>query len=126
MNEKRQTIRILAIAALTIAVAGCAGLNPDHFIPSPITPAPDGNRYDGSVNVQAFLPDVSRGKYYLSDNGKARAVVPEICRHTNNLVKSDIKRPVPESCRRFMDRGEAINFVPDDIGPPREELHPGQ
>jgi hypothetical protein len=117
MNEKRQAIRILAIAALTIAVAGCAGLNPDHFMPSPITPASADNRYDGSVNVQAFLPNASRGKYYLSDNGKARAVLPEICRHTNDLVKSGIERPVPESCRRFMDRGEAINFVPDDIGP---------
>jgi hypothetical protein len=117
MNEKRRAIRILAIAALTITVAGCASLNPDHFLPGSITPAPDDSRYDGSVNVQAFLPNASRGKYYLSDNGKARAVLPEICRHTNDLVKSGIERPVPESCRRFMDRGEAINYMPDNIEP---------
>jgi|WetSurMetagenome_2_1015567.scaffolds.fasta_scaffold26414_2 hypothetical protein len=117
MNEKRRAIRIIAIAALTITVAGCAGLNQDHFVPGSITPSPDDSRYDGSVNVQAFLPAASRGKYYLSDSGKARAVLPEICRHTNYLVKSDVKRPVPESCRRFMDTGEAINFVPDEIGP---------
>ena len=54
-------LRLAAAVALVI-LGGCVSLNPDHFLPTAITPAGDDQRFEGTLNVQAFAPVISRGK----------------------------------------------------------------
>jgi hypothetical protein len=76
MNEKRPVISILAIAVALIATGGgCVSLTPDNFLPKSIAPSGNDQRIDGSVNVQAVVPDTRRGKVALFDNGTLRVAL---------------------------------------------------
>jgi hypothetical protein len=76
MNKNRRVIIILAIAAAFLAAVGCTtGLNPANFIPDPIKPAENDKRINGSVNIQAFVPDVSNDKVYLFDSSILRTAL---------------------------------------------------
>jgi hypothetical protein len=77
MNTKRHLISILAMAAFMVTGAGCVSLNPDNFVPKSLTPAGNDQRIDGTVNVQAFVPNGSAGKFHLTDRGgEVLAVLP--------------------------------------------------
>jgi len=66
MNKKWHPSLILVIAAAFIVTGvGCASLNPDNFLPKSIAPAGNDQRIDGSVNVQAFVPESSEGKVQI-------------------------------------------------------------
>ncbi len=69
MNTKRHALSILAIIAVLFITGGCISLNPDNLLPQSITPVAKDKRFDGTVNVQAFVPFISRGKVNLSFNG---------------------------------------------------------
>ncbi|MFZ1986151.1 MAG: hypothetical protein WAU91_17195 [Desulfatitalea sp.] len=63
MDAKRWAILILAIAAAFIVMGGgCVGLNPDNLLPTSIAPVENNQRFDGSVNVQAVVPDIRKSK----------------------------------------------------------------
>ena len=72
----RRAIELVALAVFIATGGGCVSLNPEHFLPKSIAPARSDQIIDGSVNVQAVLPDISRGMFYLSDDGK-EAIVPD-------------------------------------------------
>jgi hypothetical protein len=68
MSTYRWLIFILA-AGLFAATGGCVSLNPENLVPKSIAPSAPEQRYDRSVNVQAFVPMISRGKVNVSFNG---------------------------------------------------------
>ena len=75
MNKKWNPIKILLIAAAFIVTGeGCISLTPDNFVPRSIAPVGNDQRIDGSVNVQAYVPEISEGKSGLFENGKMQAV----------------------------------------------------
>ena len=70
MNKKRHAISLLVMAAMSIVMGGgCISLNPDNLLPQSITPVAKDKRFDGTVNVQVFVPFISRGKVNVSFNG---------------------------------------------------------
>jgi hypothetical protein len=76
MNARSRTILTLAIAAaFIVAIGGCVSLNPDHFMPESIGPAGNDRRFDGSIDVQAFVPKISRGKVALFDSDMLRVAL---------------------------------------------------
>jgi len=60
---------MIASAVALTATGGCTSLNPDNFLPQSITPVATDKRFDGTVNVQAFVPIISQGKVNLSFGG---------------------------------------------------------
>jgi hypothetical protein len=54
---------------------GCISLNPENFLPKAIALAGNDRRIDGSVNVQAFVPNVSKGKVALFHSGELRVAL---------------------------------------------------
>jgi len=91
MNKTMRIILILAAAAFIASGGGCASLDPDNFLPKSIAPAGKDNRFGGSVNVQAALPNVSRGKFLLSADG-SQAVVPDTKRGKMTFYHSGMLR----------------------------------
>jgi ABC-type uncharacterized transport system auxiliary subunit len=79
MNRKWRSVLMLAVSAmLIVALGGCVSLTPDDILPKSIAPAGNDRHIDGSINVQAFVPDISKGKVYLLDNGSLYDSGPEI------------------------------------------------
>jgi hypothetical protein len=67
MNKNIRIISILIILVAFIVVgAGCTSLSPDDYIPKSITPLENGQRFQGSVNVQIDFPNVFKSKFYDS------------------------------------------------------------
>lgn len=58
----------MAVACI-VTGGGCISLNPDNLRPQSITPVTSDKRFAGTVNVQAFVPHISKGKVNLSFNG---------------------------------------------------------
>lgn len=79
MNKSKLIIFILVTAVILLMAGGCTSLNPDNFLPPSIAPVEMDKRFDGTVNVQTFVPIISRGKVNLtfggSMGGQVRVVV---------------------------------------------------
>lgn len=76
MNGKARTLLMLVTAALfAVSGGGCTSLNPDHFLPDSIVPAANDRRIDGSVNVQAHAPSISKSRVLYFESGMLRAAV---------------------------------------------------
>jgi hypothetical protein len=76
MNEKAQAIvKLVIAAAFTVSGAGCTSLNPDNFLPNSIDPAAHDRRIDGSVNVQAYAPGISKSRVLFFESGMLRVAV---------------------------------------------------
>jgi hypothetical protein len=70
MRRNRRILGGLAAAALLLAAGGsCASLKTENFVPKQIAPAGNDRRMEGSVNVQADVPPVSRSKVALYRSG---------------------------------------------------------
>jgi len=74
MKTKLQAILLPAIALFTLVGVGCVGLNPDNFLPGSDVPIGD-RRMEGSVDVQAFVPKISRGRVALYDSDTLRVAL---------------------------------------------------
>jgi hypothetical protein len=76
MNEKVRTVSLLVtLVAFSVAGGGCTSLNPDHFLPESIVPAASDRRIDGSVNVQAYAPSISKSRVLYFESGMLRVAV---------------------------------------------------
>lgn len=60
---------MLVTAVILVMAGGCTSLNPENFLPQSITPADKDKCFDGTVNVQTFVPIISRGKVNLTFGG---------------------------------------------------------
>jgi hypothetical protein len=74
MNNKKRTILLLATAAFMMT-AGCFSLNPDNFIPESLAPAGNDLRIDGTVNVQASVPRVSKSRVLLFESSALKGAL---------------------------------------------------
>jgi hypothetical protein len=74
MNKKKPLILFL-VAAVFMLTGGCFSLNPDNFIPESIAPAGNDRRIDGTVNVQALVPRVSKSRVLLFESGALRSAL---------------------------------------------------
>jgi len=99
--------------ALLAATGGCATLDPDHFLPSAASPARQAPSLDGTVEVQASVLPVARGKFVLLDDGEAKAVLPVLCRAKVDWPRANQKAVrVAEPCRPFVEVGSVQEFLP--------------
>lgn len=75
MNIKMtHTVRLMLAIVFIVTAGGCASLNPDNFLPKSMAPLDNGQRFDGSVNVQANVPAISEGKPGLFGNDNVPVV----------------------------------------------------
>jgi hypothetical protein len=70
-NNWVHTVKLALAVVFIVTTGGCASLNPDNFVPASIVSVGNDQRFAGSVNVQANVPEISEGKSGLFENGTA-------------------------------------------------------
>ncbi|MBN2420030.1 MAG: hypothetical protein JXL81_11640 [Deltaproteobacteria bacterium] len=70
MYKKNPIISIFLLTTLIVVSSGCASLNSDVYLPESIKPVENDLRFQGSVNVKIFFPNVTNNKVHNSQLGE--------------------------------------------------------